>query len=100
MLLGLVVGAGLGGAHAAAGLVLWRLARHRPDRAFYRIVLGGLVIRMALLLGALALVLGLAPLHEPALIGALLATFALGLVAEITQMARRPAMPSEHPPRP
>jgi uncharacterized YccA/Bax inhibitor family protein len=93
VMLGLALGAGLGGVHAGAGLVLWHLARHRPDRAFYRIVFGGMVARMMLLLGALALVLWLVPLHETAFIGALFAAFVLGLAAEIYQMARRPAMP-------
>jgi hypothetical protein len=100
VLLGLMLGFGLGGVHAVAGLVLWRLARHRPDRAFYVIVLGGMVVRMGLLLGALALVLWLVPLHETAFIGTLLATFVLGLTAEIVQMVRRPAMPRERPPSP
>lgn len=97
-LMGLVLGAGLGAAHAGAGLVLWRLARHRPDRDFYRIVLGGMVARMALLLAALALVLGLVPLHRLAFIGALFAAFVIGLAVEVAQMARRPAWPREHPP--
>lgn len=99
-LLGLIVGVGLSGLHAAAGLVIWRRARPRPDDEFYKLVLGGLGVRMALLLGALVLVLWLAPFPETVFLGALLATFVLGLGVEVYHMARRPAVPREPTSRP
>lgn len=91
--LGLAVGIGIGLANAAVSIVLYRIARKRPARSFYRIAFGGMTARMGAVLLAVVLVVALVPVHIPAFIGALLVVFVIGLAAEITVMARRPADP-------
>lgn len=98
VLLGLTLGAGLGLTHVASGLVLWHVARRRSDRAFYVLVLGGMIGRLFLLLAAVAVAVQWLPLAVFPFIGALFVAFVLGLAIEITQMARRPAHPRDASP--
>jgi hypothetical protein len=90
-LLGLALGGGLGLANAVASYILYRLARTRPAGAFYKIALGGMGVRMAVVLVTVALVVGLAPVDVSAFIGALLAVFVVGLAVDVVLIARRPA---------
>jgi uncharacterized membrane protein YdfJ with MMPL/SSD domain len=94
VLLGLIVGAALGAANAVASYLLYRRARTRPSKAFYKLVLGGMGVRMAVVLVTVALVVGLAPVDVSAFIGALLAAFVIGLAIDIVLIARRP-VPSD-----
>lgn len=92
----LLLGALLGAANAAAAL--WtarRAAGLEPTRAL-RVVLGGMVARMALTLAAVALVLVLVPVHRGAFVGGLGLLFLGGLVAEVLLVLGRTA----GPPRP
>ena len=86
--LALTLGVGIGSVNAAASYGLYRLARRREDRAFYSIVLLGMLGRMGI---ALLLVLGvvaLLPVHLLAFISALLASVGAGLAAETFLIAR------------
>lgn len=98
VLLGLLLGGALGFVHVAVGRVLWIRARRRPDSEFYKLVLGGLIVRFFLLLTAVAAVLYWLPLAVFPFIGALFVAFVVGLALEVIQMARRPAHPRDPSP--
>jgi hypothetical protein len=91
ILFGLGSGAAVGAANAVASYLLYRGARFRSDVAFYRLVLGGMVVRLAAVLVIVALVVWLAPVDVSAFIGALLTVFVVGLAADIAYIAKRPA---------
>lgn len=90
-LLGLFSGGLLGAATATASYVLYRVARARAEAVFYRLVLGGMLARLAMVLALVALVVRLAPFDVSAFIGALFVAFALGLAIDIALIARHPA---------
>lgn len=91
----LLLGALLGAANAAAAA--WTVRRTgglASDRALH-LVLGGMVARMVLVLGAVALVLALFDVHRVAFIGGLGLLFAAGLVAEVALVLARPSTPAD-----
>lgn len=92
-LLGLVLGGGLGLVNAGASVALYRIAiaRTHRDGTFYKIVLGGMLVRMWIMLAAVALAIWLVPVDISAFIGALLGAFVLGLIVEIAVMVRGPS---------
>ena len=85
----LLLGAALGAANALAALWIVRRAGSLEVNAALRLVLAGMTARMALVLAAVALVLGLAPVHEGAFLGAFGLLFVVGLVAEVVLVLGR-----------
>ena len=83
-----LLGVALGAANAAASLLLARAARGRSQRAFMKLVFGGMVVRLTLLLAAFAAVVALFDVHRGGFVGALGATFVLGLGAEVLLVPR------------
>jgi len=87
--LGIGVGVGVMGGYAA--LRVWgnRLARRQSDvRAFLLVELGGLGGRLLLVLGAVALVVGLVPVHVGAFVGTVLSLLTLSIALEVARFAR------------
>jgi hypothetical protein len=88
--IGIGTGVAVMGAHALLRVATHRLALGRGDgSAFVRVELGGLGARMAVLLGAVALVLAFVPVHVGAFVGTVLALLVLSLVAETRFIFRR-----------
>lgn len=93
----LLLGALLGAANAAASVwTAGRATAYEPNRAL-RVVLGGMVVRMGLVLAAVALVLALVPVHRGAFVGGLGLLFVGGLVAEVLFVLGRTPGPSRPP---
>ncbi|MEM1043656.1 MAG: hypothetical protein AAGI91_13635 [Bacteroidota bacterium] len=88
ILLGLTLGAGIGIANAAASYGLYRIARDRPDKTFYAIVLMGLLGRLGTSLVLVVLVLLSASANVYAFVGALFVSVALGLAVETALIYR------------
>ena len=88
--LGVVLGTLLGALNAAASLALVRLARGRAQVAFAKIVLGGMSVRLLVLLAAVSAVLVALPVHTTAFVGSLFVTFVAGLAAELLLLQRHP----------
>lgn len=91
--MGLALGGGLGLVNAVASFLLYRHARARPDPEFFKFVLGGMGIRMAVVLVVAALAIWRAPIDAFAFLAALLGIFVVGLAVDIAYMLRRPAEP-------
>ena len=88
----LLLGVLLGVAHAAAALLVARRARAAADSTkAIQVVLGGMLVRMALVLAAVAAVLVTLPVQRGPFVAGLGVAFALGLVAEVTLVLGRPA---------
>lgn len=92
----LLIGALLGACNAALALVVARRASGLRLASSLNLVLGGMLVRMALTLAAVAAVLLLVPVHRLAFVGALGVVFVAGLVAEVALVLGRPA--SSRPP--
>lgn len=94
MLVAAVSGAVLAGLNAVAayGLVLW--SRERSTVVFMRAILGGMTLRMGVMVGVSAIALRLFDLPVTAFLPSLLAHFALFLVLELTA-AHRTVHPRE-----
>ena len=89
----LLLGALLGAANAgAAAWTVRRSAGLAPDRGM-QLVLGGMAVRMALVLVAFALVLAFVPVHRGAFVGGLGLLFVVGLVAEVALLLGRSPRP-------
>lgn len=78
----LLVGALLGAANAAAALWAVGRARTLEPRHALRVVLGGMVVRMVVVLGLFGLALALLPLQRGPFVAGLGVLFVLGLFAE------------------
>lgn len=86
------IGAGalLMAGHAALRVLTHRLALDRSTRkAFLLLELGGLGARMALVFGAVALVLLSVPVHEKAFVGTVLVLLVLSMGLETRFILRR-----------
>ena len=84
----LLIGALVGAVYAVAAV--WtarRAAAHGPDAAL-RIVLVGMLVRMAVMLALVALVLAALPVHRGAFVGGLGALFLAGLLGEVALVLR------------
>lgn len=88
--LSLGLGGGIGVFYIASSLLITRLAARFETRRFMLIVVSGVMARLAVALIAVVLVLQLLPVKELPFIGAFLATFTLGLAAEVGWVHRRP----------
>jgi len=84
-----------GGVSVMAGHTLLRILTHRwalrrsEGRTFLLFELGGLGIRMALVLGAVGLVLAFVPVHEAAFVGTVLLLLVVSMVVEVRLIVRR-----------
>lgn len=88
--LGIGLGLGVAGLHAAARRLVHHLARRASrQRTFLVVELGGLGGRMLLVLGAVAVVLLFAPVHRAAFVGTVAVALVVGLLMEVRTMARR-----------
>ncbi len=82
--LGIGVGIGVMGGHAALRAVTHRLAlRRSTQRAFLLVELGGLGGRMVLLFGAVAFILLYIPVHQGAFVGTVLLLLVASMVFEV-----------------
>lgn len=88
----LLLGALIGLANAAVALVVAHFGRTMDLNPAMALVLGGGFARLAVLLGAVVLVLALTPVDRLAFVGGLGAVFVLGLVAEIALVLGRPGL--------
>lgn len=87
--LSIAAGGLLMGGHAALRVLTHRFALKRStQRAFLLLELGGLVARMALVFGAVALVLLLVPVHAAAFAGTVLALLVLSMGIEVRLIFR------------
>ncbi|HYE95846.1 MAG TPA: hypothetical protein VD962_06520 [Rubricoccaceae bacterium] len=92
-LLSALLGVTLGVANAVASYALWRAARHRPQATFLKVMLGGMVARMVVVLALLTLVLVVLPVHAGWLVGAFFLAFGIGVVVEVILLRRASAEP-------
>jgi len=97
--LSLLIGAVLGAVNAALALAVARRAVTLGLASSLNLVVGGMAVRLLLLLGAVAAVLLSVPVHRLAFVGALGAVFVAGLIAEIVFVLGR-AQRSASAPRP
>jgi hypothetical protein len=96
-----LLGVALGVANAAAAYALYRTGRGRAQRAFLKIVFGGMVVRLLGATAAVGLVLLYLPVDRLAFAGGFLAAFAAGTAAEVLLIQRHGARgPSFAPPQP
>lgn len=93
----LLLGALLGLANASAAVLLARRGRTLDLNPAMKLVLGGGFARLAVVLGAVVLVLALVPVDRLAFVGGLGAVFVLGLIAEVALVLGRPAGPPSRP---
>ena len=85
----LLLGALLGAANA--GAAVWTVkaaAGLAPDRGTH-LILGGMTVRMLLVLAAFALVIATVPVHRIAFVGGLGLLFVAGLAAEVALVLGR-----------
>lgn len=84
-----LLGIALGAANAAASYALYRVAGGKPQKAFFTIVLGGMVARLLGVLALAALILVMLPVSRTAFVGAFFAAFAVGTAVELLLIQRR-----------
>lgn len=86
--LSVLLGVGLGSLHGLTGRLVNRIARRYDDARFLRVALGGLVVRLMLVLMLFAIVLAAFPVRRLPLAGAFLLTVFAGLAAEVRSVHR------------
>ena len=96
----LLLGALLGAANAAASLLLARRSRGRDLNGVMKVVLGGAMARLAVLLAAVTAVLVLVPVRQLPFVGGLGVVFVAGLLAEVALVSARPPSGAPAPSRP
>ena len=84
-------GAGLAGANAVAAYAIARWSQGRSTNVFMGAVLGGMLGRMAVMLLAVAVGLGIFDLRRIPLVVALLSYFVIFLAVELKLLSHRPA---------
>ncbi|MDT0630397.1 ATP synthase subunit I [Rubrivirga sp. S365] len=89
----LLIGALLGAANAGAAAWTARRAATLDSQRAIQLVLGGMAVRMALVLVAFALVLATVPVHRGAFVGGLGLLFLVGLAAEVALVFGRTDRP-------
>ncbi len=88
--LGIVVGAGVMGIHALLRVLThWWAVRRADGRRFLLFELGGLGVRMVLVLSAVGLILAFVPVHEGAFVGTVLFLLLLSMAVELRLVVRR-----------
>ena len=87
--LGIGVGVGVMGVHAALRMLTHRVALEMGGRRpFLLVELGGLVVRMALVFGAVALALALAPMDRLAFVSTVIVLLVLSMILEVRLIVR------------
>lgn len=94
----LLLGALLGAANAAVALLVARRARTMASDRALRVVLGGMMVRMVVVLAAFALLLALVPVQRGPFVLGLGVVFGLGLLAEVFLVLGRPPAGAPRPP--
>ena len=89
ILLAVVVGALLSTVNALLGYLAIQLSFDKSYSVFLKVVLGGMGVRLALMLGALALLIGVSGLHAIALTASVLAFYFVFIVLEIMFVQRK-----------
>lgn len=85
----IALGAGIGAVYGGAAFLTHRLAFRFQDNRFTAIVLGGMLLRMVLLLAVVVLVVALVPIHAASFLIALVAVLLLSLALELMAVLRR-----------
>ena len=85
-LLAIALGAGLATLNGVAAYALICWSARRSNRAFFRAILGGMGLRLALMLGAVGAAVTLGGIPPVPLIASLLSYFLLFLVAELVAL--------------
>lgn len=87
--LGIVAGVLIAGSHTLLRVLAHRLARRSEDPStFTTFALGGMLVRMAVVLLATGLVLALVDVNAAAFVVTLLALLVLSMIGEIAQVVR------------
>ena len=86
----LLLGALLGAAYAAAALLGAQKARTLEPNHALRVVLGGMLIRMVLMLVAFGAILATVAVHRGGLVLGLGVVFVIGLILEVLFVLPRP----------
>lgn len=86
--IGVAVGIGVMAGHSVLRLLTHRLAGRHSETAFLVVELGGLGGRMLLLMIAVALVLGFAPVSKIAFVGTVLSLLVLSIIIEVRLILR------------
>lgn len=89
MFLAIVVGALLSTLNVLAGFLAIEYAMEKSHETFLKAVLGGMGLRMAVMLGLLVLLIKLGGLHTVALVGSTLGFYAVYLVLELVYIQRK-----------
>ena len=84
-----VVGAVLSTANVIAGFFAIEYSMGKSQETFLKAVLGGMGIRMAVLLGVIAVLIKFSSLHVGGLIASLLGFYAVYLILEILYIQKR-----------
>lgn len=84
-----LIGVALGTANAGAAYALYRAGYGRPQKAFLKIVFGGMAVRLLIVTAAVGLVLVALPVDRAAFAGGFLAALAVGTAAEVLTIQRR-----------
>ena len=82
------VGLGIGLLYHVASYLTYRRAARYEDGRFLKIFLGGLAIRMLVVLVLVALILVAAPVHRAAFVGSFLTALLIGIFAEVVRLHR------------
>ncbi|MDX1438561.1 MAG: hypothetical protein R3284_01540 [Rubricoccaceae bacterium] len=92
----LVLGTSLAVANAIASYLLLRFARNQAYKTFIMIALGGMVLRLMVVLALIAVVLITERVSRTPFVAAFFATFAVATVVEVLAIIKR--TPSSDPP--
>lgn len=82
------LGAAIGVLYILISLLANRAALRKGQRTFMMIVVGGMLARMTVTLGAVVLILLLMPVQQTAFIGAFAGVFVIGTILEVLHLRR------------
>ena len=91
----LYLGAFIGAVYVLIAYLSFRFAIGRSQRTFLIVAIGGISVRLFIAVGAIALVLALVAVNQPAFVGGFFAVFVLGLILEVVLLHRRQVAVSE-----
>lgn len=83
--------------HIVLGIVILEWSFERPPTEFLKRVLGGMALRLALMLAILAVVLTVGNVHTPSLMLGLLGWYVLALVFEIAALQKKVSLKQQAP---
>jgi hypothetical protein len=88
-LLAIALGAGLATSNGLAAYALIRWSAQRSNQTFFRAILGGMLARLALMLGVVAAAIAFGAIPPAPLVASLLSYFVLFLVTEVVALGGR-----------